>query len=259
MLRKCLAEFLGTAVLVTFGCGVAAWGGTALPGQTGASYVAIALAFGLSIVALAYSIGNISGCHVNPAVSLAMLISGKLTPLEFCGYVISQCLGAIVGSLIMITMFINTAGGMMTSGVGTNGYGEFSAAGIGASGAFVTETVLTFVFVFAICGVTSQEKFSNISGVVIGLTLTLVHLMGLPLTGTSVNPARSLGAAVGAAACGSTAALGQVWLFIVAPLLGAAIAALCWKVLYGEPQEEPAPAPAKAAASSSKKKGSKKK
>lgn len=246
MLRKCLAEFLGTAILVTFGCGAAAWGASAIPGTYGASYVGIALAFGLVIVALAYSIGNISGCHVNPAVSLAMLISGKMTVAEFFGYIISQCLGAIVGSLIMIAIFINTNGTLSLNGFGTNGYGEYSAAGIGAGNAIIVEIVLTFVFVFAILGVTSKESFSSVSGIVIGLTLTLVHIVGLPLTGTSVNPARSLGAAVGAAMSGEPAALGQVWVFIIAPLFGAALAALCWKVLGSE--DAPAQAPAKAKA-----------
>lgn len=248
MLRKCLAEFIGTAILVTFGCGAAAWGASALPNETGASYVGIALAFGLCIVALAYSIGNISGCHVNPAVSFAMLISGKMTLAEFVGYVVSQCLGGIVGSLIMVAMFYNTKGALALNGFGTNGFGKYSAAGIGATVAIIVEIVLTFVFVFAICGVTSKPEFSSVSGIVIGLTLTLVHLVGLPLTGTSVNPARSLGAAVGAAMGGSPEALGQVWVFIVAPMFGAALAALCWKVLGSE---EAAPAaPAKAAASS---------
>ncbi len=253
MFRKFLAEFLGTAILVTMGCGAAAWGASAMPDKVGASYVGIALAFGLSIVALAYSIGNISGCHVNPAVSLAMLINGKLTPAEFCGYVISQCLGACVGSLIMIAMFIGEKGDLVLGGFGTNGYGQYSASGVSLGGAIITEVVLTFVFVFAICGVTSTEKFSRISGVVIGFTLTLVHLVGLPLTGTSVNPARSFGAAFGALLSGDPAAMGQVWVFIIAPLFGGALAALCWKVLYGDVEEEPepvpaAPAPAKAPA-----------
>lgn len=244
MLKKYFAEFLGTAILVTFGCGAAATGVIASSELSLPSYVGIALTFGLVIVALAYSIGRISGCHVNPAVSTAMLILGKMTPAEFCGYVISQCLGAVVGSLIMCSMFLGPQG---IPGFGTNGYGEASAINISAAGAFITEIVLTFVFVFAICGVTSTEKFSRISGVVIGFSLTLVHLVGLPITGTSVNPARSLGAAVGAAMFGETTAIAQVWVFLLAPLVGGALAALCWKLLAGdlrdEPEEAPAPAP----------------
>lgn len=226
--KKCIAEFIGTAVLVTFGCGVAATNGL------GAGYVGIALAFGMVIVAMAYSIGNVSGCHVNPAVSIAMLVSGKLTPKEFAGYVISQCLGAILGALILYCMFLGNTQYLVENGMGTNGFGELSATQISAAGAFITEVVLTFVFVFAICGVTSKEKFGNAAGIVIGLTLTLVHLLGLPLTGTSVNPARSLGAAVISAAFGcnnGAAALAQVWLFIVAPLIGGALAAVVYNAL----------------------------
>ena len=249
MFRKFLAEFVGTAILVTFGCGAAAWGASAQPGVYGASYVGIALAFGLCIVALAYSIGNISGCHVNPAVSTGMLVLGKMSVAEYFGYVIAQFLGACVGSLIMIAMFLGQKGDLVLNGFGTNGYGQYSASGVSVGGAIITEIVLTFVFVFAICGVTSTPKFERIAGVVIGFSLTLVHLVGLPLTGTSVNPARSFGAAFGALMSHESAAMGQVWVFIIAPLMGGALAALCWKVLYGEPEEaaaEDAPAPAAA-------------
>ena len=228
MIKKCLAEFIGTAVLVCFGCGVAATNGL------GAGYVGIALAFGLVIVAMAYSVGNVSGCHVNPAVSIAMLINGSLTLNEFIGYVVSQVLGAIVGAGILFAI-----GGdfFIESGLGTNGFGELSAINISVVGAFIAEVVLTFVFVFAICGVTSKEKFSSEAGLVIGGALTLVHLLGLPLTGTSVNPARSLGAALISAAFGcnnGAAALSQVWLFIIAPLIGGALAAVVYKALASE-------------------------
>lgn len=240
MLKKCLAEFLGTAVLVTFGCGVAATNGL------GAGYVGIALAFGFVIVAMAYSVGNVSGCHVNPAVSIAMLINGKLTPAEFVGYVVSQFLGATVGGFVLYAMLAGTSF-LAENGMGTNGYGSLSATNITAGGAFIAEVVLTFVFVFAICGVTSKPAFGNAAGLVIGLSLTLVHLLGLPLTGTSVNPARSFGAALVSAIFGcanGSAALGQVWLFIVAPLIGGACAAVVYKALD---TAEPAPAaPAKA-------------
>ena len=242
MFKKCLAEFLGTAVLVTFGCGVAAT--TAL----GAGYVGIALAFGLVIVAMAYSVGNVSGCHVNPAVSLAMLINKKLTPAEFCGYVVSQLLGATVGGFVLYAMLSGTTF-LVDNGMGTNGYGELSATGIG---------VLTFVFVYAICGVTSKPQFSNIAGIVIGLSLTLVHLLGLPLTGTSVNPARSFGAALVSAIFGcanGSAALGQVWLFIVAPLIGGACAAIVYKAIdTAEIAVETAPAKPASKPQSKKKK-----
>jgi aquaporin Z len=225
MAKKCLAEFIGTAVLVTFGCGVAMTNGL------GAGYVGIALAFGLVIVAMAYSIGNISGCHVNPAVSLAMLINGKLTPSDFVAYIISQFVGAVCGGFILYAIF----GAQVSElGLGTNGYGALSATNVSLAGAFIAEIVLTFVFVIAICGVTSRESFSNVAGIVIGLALTLVHLMGLPITGTSVNPARSFGAALVAMitnANNGAQAFGQVWLFIVAPLIGGALAAVVYKAL----------------------------
>jgi aquaporin Z len=223
MLKKCVAEFLGTAVLVITGCGVA------LTNGLGTGYVGIALAFGLAIVALAYSIGNVSGCHVNPAVSLAMFINKKLTASEFVGYVVSQFIGAIVGAAVLVAIFGTELG------LGTNGYGAASDVNVNAVGAIIAEVVLTFVFVFAICGVTSKEKYGSVSGVVIGLSLTLVHLLGLPITGTSVNPARSFGPALLMAIFGGdSTALSQVWVFIVAPLVGGALAAVAYKLLDSE-------------------------
>jgi aquaporin Z len=222
MIKKCIAEFLGTAVLVITGCGVA----LSHTCGTGTGYVGIALAFGLAIVALAYSIGNISGCHVNPAVSLAMLINKKLSVQEFVGYVIAQFLGAIVGAFVLVAIFSTKYG------LGTNGFETASQINVSLAGAILTEIILTFIFVFAICGVTSRESFGSVSGVVIGLSLTLVHLIGLPITGTSVNPARSFGPALAMAICGQdTQALSQVWVFIVAPLIGGALAALAYTAL----------------------------
>jgi aquaporin Z len=214
--------------LVTFGCGVAATNGF------GAGYVGIAIAFGLVIVAMAYSIGNVSGCHVNPAVSLAMLVNGKMSGTEFFAYIVSQFIGAIFGAFVLYLMFTGSNQSPETLGLGTNGYGEASAVGISVVGAFITEVVLTFTFVLALCGVTSKEKYGNVAGIVIGLALTLVHLLGLPLTGTSVNPARSFGAALVSAlfnCSGGSLALAQVWLFIVAPLIGGAVAAVVYKAL----------------------------
>jgi aquaporin Z len=223
MLKKCVAEFLGTAVLVITGCGVA------LTNGLGTGYVGIALAFGLAIVALAYSIGNVSGCHVNPAVSLAMFINKKLTASEFVGYIVAQFIGAIVGAAVLVAIFGTELG------LGTNGYGAASDVNVNAVGAIIAEVVLTFVFVFAICGVTSKEKYASVSGVVIGLSLTLVHLLGLPITGTSVNPARSFGPALLMAIFGGdSTALSQVWVFIVAPLVGGALAAVAYRLLDSE-------------------------
>lgn len=221
-MKKYLCEFLGTLVLVLLGCGSAAIAGGTL-GTLG-----IAFAFGLSIVAMAYSIGRISGCHVNPAVSLAMLISKKMSVKDFCGYVIAQVLGAFAGSGILYYIINNTTLGNV--GLGANGYGELSAVGLNLVGALIVEMIATFIFVFAILGVTDDEKFDRISGIVIGFVLALIHIVCIPLTGTSVNPARSLAPAV----LVGGVALSQVWVFIVAPFIGAALAGLVWKVLRKE-------------------------
>ena len=216
-MKKYCAEFVGTLVLVLFGTGVAV--------ITGGSLVATALAFGLAIVAMAYAIGNISGCHVNPAVSFAMLISKRMSAKEFAWYVVAQVLGALAGTAILYLILSTT--GLGTAALGANGYGSLSTTNIKPLGAFVTEVVLTCVFVYTILGVTSDEKKSSVAGIVIGLTLAFVHLMGINLTGTSVNPARSLAPAIFMGG----EALKQVWLFIVAPLLGGALAAGLFKYL----------------------------
>ena len=219
-MRKYLAEFIGTLTLVLFGIGIAV--------VSGGNLVATSLAFGLAIVASAYVIGNISGCHINPAVSLAMLISKKMDSREFVCYVVAQVLGALTGSAILYLILTNTDLG--TLAMGANGYGELSATGITLLGAAVTEIVLTFVFVYTILGVTSDKEKSSVAGIVIGLTLTFVHLLGIPLTGTSVNPARSLAPAIFLGG----EALKQVWVFLVFPLVGAILAAYAYKYLNQE-------------------------
>ncbi|MEG0328941.1 MAG: MIP family channel protein [Longicatena sp.] len=231
-MKKYVAEFIGTAVLVTFGCGSAVAANT-LVGQLDVgvplalSTLLIAFAFGLSIVAMAYSIGNISGCHINPAVSIAMFISKKMDAKDFVGYVVAQVLGGIAGAGLLCVFFGSNAS------LGTNGFGEASALGTSMGVAFLVEVVLTFTFVTTILGVTSKSENAATTGLVIGLTLTLIHILGIPFTGTSVNPARSLGPALLAGGL----ALEQVWLFIVAPLVGGAIAALVWKYLASENKE----------------------
>lgn len=228
-MKKYVAEFIGTSVLVTFGCGSAVAANT-LVSKIGTevplalSTLLIAFAFGLSIVAMAYSIGNISGCHINPAVSLAMFISKKLDAKDFVGYVVAQVLGGIAGAGLLCFFFGSNAS------LGTNGYGAASALNTEMMVAFVVEIVLTFTFVLAILGVTSKSENASTTGLVIGLTLTLIHILGIPFTGTSVNPARSLGPALLAGG----EALSQVWVFILAPLVGAAIAAIVWKYLNSE-------------------------
>lgn len=223
-MRKYLAEFLGTLILVVFGCGVAIVTGCGTTGGM-AAYLATAVAFGLVIVAMAYSIGSISGCHINPAVSIAMLVSGKLSFKDFIGYVIAQCLGAIAGAAILGLIF------GWNSGFGANAVIAPTAGGIALS--VGVEVMLTAVFVFAILGVTSSGDFSRISGVVIGFSLILVHLLGIGLTGTSVNPARSLGPAIFAGGD----ALKNVWVFIVGPLVGGLLAALAHRVLAGKKEK----------------------
>ena len=224
-IKKYLAEAVGTMVLVLFGCGSAAVAGSPL-GTFG-----IAMAFGLSIVAMAYVIGNISGCHINPAVSIAMLIDKRLSPKDFVGYVVFQIIGAVVG-IALLAFIINSAdlGGFATTGLGQNGFGEVSAVKLSMIGALAVEIILTFVFVFTILGVTENEKTSVVAGIVIGLTLVFVHIMGIPLTGTSVNPARSLAPALFIGGL----ALQQVWVFIIAPLIGGSLAALVYRLFKCE-------------------------
>ena len=195
-----------------FACGTAC----VLGCDTRAGYLAVALSFGLAIVAMAYSIGNISGCHINPAVSLAMYLSKKMTLEDFIGYVIAQFLGATVGAGVLAYLVGRD------SGLGIN-----TIANVGWAKSFVIEVILTFVFVLVILGVTSKESFSSVAGVVIGLSLTLVHLLGIKFTGTSVNPARSFGPSV---IVGGDQLKG-LWVFIVAPLVGGALAAFCYKYL----------------------------
>lgn len=225
-MKRYISELIGTMVLVLFGCGSAAIAGTVL-GNLG-----IAMAFGLSIVAMAYVIGDISGCHINPAVSIGMWIDGRMELKDLIMYIIFQCIGAIIGTAIL-AMLINSApalGGYMATGLGQNGFGAASSVGINLYGALITEIILTFVFVFTVLGVTRSEKTGVIAGIVIGLTLAFVHIMGIPLTGTSVNPARSLAPALFMGGV----ALQQVWVFIVAPIIGAVIAGLAHKGLYTE-------------------------
>ena len=214
-MRKYFAEFIGTLVLVLFGTGVAV--------LSGGNLVATALAFGLAIIAEAYVIGDISGCHVNPAVSLAMFISKRLPGKDFAFYVIAQILGALAGTGLLFLILSSTNLG--TAALGANGYGSLSVTNISLLGAIVTEIALTFVFIFTILGVTSDSKKASVAGIVIGLTLTFVHLIGIKLTGTSVNPARSLAPAI---FLGGTA-LKQVWVFIVAPLIGGALASFIYQ------------------------------
>ena len=216
-LKKYVAEFIGTCVLVLFACGTAVVTGCSV--ENGAAYLMTALAFGLVIVAMAYSIGNISGCHINPAVSIAMLLSGKMSKKDFVGYVAAQFLGAIVGAALLM-LFVGKENGL--------GANALYKGDVGLS--ILIEVILTFVFVLAILGVTSKTENSHVAGIVIGLSLTLVHILGIAFTGTSVNPARSFGPALFMGG----EALSCYWVFLFAPLVGGAIAAFVYKFLTAE-------------------------
>ena len=229
-MKKYIAEFIGTCVLVTLGCGTAMLVGC--DAASGSGYLLTALAFGLVIVGMAYCVGNISGCHINPAVSLGVLINGGMTGKDFCGYVIAQCLGALTGAGVLAAIF--SLGGVtdMTGGFGSNGL-----AGVNGSvvAGLLVEIVLTFIFVLTILGVTSKKAgHGSFGGLIIGLTLTLVHILGIGLTGTSVNPARSFGPAVVAAIAGNTDPIKALYVFIVGPLVGAALAAFTYKALESD-------------------------
>ena len=222
-MKRYISELIGTMVLVLFGCGSAAIAG----GELGT--LGIALAFGLSIVAMAYVIGDISGCHINPAVSIGMWIDGRMDAKDLILYILFQCIGAVIG-IAVLAVIINSApslGGIAATGLGQNGFGSASSVGISVTGAVLVEIILTFVFVFTVLGVTKKTENGAVAGIVIGLTLAFVHIMGIPLTGTSVNPARSLAPAIFLGG----QALQQVWVFILSPIIGAVIAGLLYKGL----------------------------
>jgi aquaporin Z len=227
-LKKYTAELIGTMVLVLIGCGSAVIAGKNFSGLGGDGTVGIALAFGLAVLVMCYAIGSISGCHINPAISISMLAAGKLSIKDTAGYVVFQCVGAAIGAGLLYLIAIgNPAYSLATNGLGQNGYGIASPAGYSMSSAFIAEIVLTFIFLFVVFGATSQNAPKGFFGIAIGLTLTLIHLVGIPIDGTSVNPARSLGPAL---VVGGTA-LSQLWLFWVAPIIGGLLAAAVWKML----------------------------
>lgn len=229
-IKKYVAEFIGTMALVMFGCGTAMLVGC--KADAGCGYILTALAFGLTIVAMAYCVGNISGCHINPAVSLGVLMSGNMSVKDFIGYVISQCVGALAGAGVLAAIFTLGSVTDMTGGFGSNG---LDGVGGNAIAGLIVEILLTFMFVLTIIGVTSKKgNHGSFAGIVIGLTLTLVHILGIGLTGTSVNPARSIGPAIAALISGNTAPVSCLWVFIVGPLAGAALAAIVYKFLEKE-------------------------
>lgn len=227
--KKYIAELVGTLVLVFIGCGSAVIAGNNI------GYYGISFAFGLSVLVMAYAIGGISGCHINPAVSIAMFAARKIKVKDLVMYILMQCAGALIGSASVYAVASgNPSYVASTSGLGQNHFSTDVYLGFPLISAFIAETVLTFIFLLVIFGSTSEKAPKGFAGISIGLSLVMIHLVGIPITGTSVNPARSLGPAailwfVGGEA--GTTAMGQLWLFWMAPIVGALIAALVWKLL----------------------------
>jgi aquaporin Z len=227
--RKLAAEFIGTFWLVLGGCGSAVlaanFPGTGAENSLGIGFVGVSLAFGLTVMTMAYAIGHISGCHLNPAVSIGLWAGGRFPAAELPGYVIAQTLGAIVASAMLSYIAFGTVGGDVS--LASNGYGELSPSGRGLASGFTTEVIMTFMFLVIILGATASRAPAGFAPIAIGLGLTLIHLVSIPVTNTSVNPARSTGPAL----LEGGAAIGQLWLFWVAPILGAIAAGIVYRWL----------------------------
>jgi aquaporin Z len=225
-MKKFLAEFIGTFSLVLFGCGSAVIAGNAAVGPAGIGLLGISIAFGFAVVAMAYAIGGISGCHINPAVTIGVLTAGKMEAKEAISYIIAQILGAIAGAGVLYLIASGKPGFVMPEwGLGANGWGEGYLGQYNTASAFLIEAVMTFLFIFVILGTTSKFGNGAMAGLAIGVTLMLIHLVAIPVTGTSVNPARSIGPAL----FSGGKAIAQLWLFIVAPVVGAVLGAIVWK------------------------------
>ena len=227
LFTKFSAEFFGTLVLVLMGCGSAVLAGA--NGTTGVGILGIAFAFGLSVVAMAYAIGHISGCHINPAISIGMVVAGRMPAKEAGVYIIAQILGAIAGAGLLFLIASGKDGySVAANGLGQDGYAAASPGGYNLLSGFVAETVFTFIFLLVIFGSTSTKNIhGGFAGLAIGLSLVLIHIVGIPVTGVSVNPARSIGPAL---LVGGTA-INQLWLFILAPILGSVLSAVVWRYL----------------------------
>jgi aquaporin Z len=218
--KKYWAELIGTFALVLIGCGSAVIAGKYI------GFLGISFAFGLTVLAMCYAIGGISGCHINPAISIAMLVAGRLGWKDTVFYIIFQCIGAILAAALIWLIASGMPGySVAANGLGQNGYDDFSPGKFSLLSCFVAEVILTALFLFVIFGSLSKKSPAGFAGLAIGLSLVLIHLIGIPITGTSVNPARSLGPAVFAGG----AALSQLWLFWVAPIIGAILAAVIWR------------------------------
>lgn len=225
-MQKYLAELLGTFVLVFIGTGAAVIAGKSL------GVLGIAFAFGIAVLVMVYAIGPVSGCHINPAITVAMLVNGKIPSKDALVYIVVQCIGAVIAScLLLAIMSGNPAYSLAADGLGQSGYGVASPGGYSLVSCFITEMVLTFIFLMVIFGATSKAAPAGFAGIAIGLSLFIIHLFGIMVSGSSVNPARSLGPALLVGGL----ALGQVWLYIIAPILGAILAAVVWKYLFETP------------------------
>ena len=221
--KKMGAEFIGTFWLVLGGTGSAVLA-AGIPG-VGIGYLGVALAFGLTVLTMVYAIGPISGCHLNPAVSIGLWAGGRFEAKELAPYIIAQVLGAIVASGVLYLIASGNAGFSLSDGFASNGYGEHSPNGYSMKSGFITEVVMTLMFLFVILGATHKKAPAGFAGIAIGLALTLIHLVSIPVTNTSVNPARSTGPALFV----GDWAIDQLWLFWVAPIVGAIIAGFIWK------------------------------
>lgn len=222
MRKVFVAELLGTLALVFFGCGSAVIAGAQI------GFLGISLAFGLAVLVMAYAIGPISGCHVNPAVTIGLAAAGRMKWKDTPTYIIAQCIGAVIGAALLLAVASGKADySLAANGLGQNGYDAHSPMGYSMMAGLIAEVVLTCLFLIVILGATSHDAAKGFGGLAIGVTLAIIHMVGIPVTGTSVNPARSLGPAV--FVCGD--ALAQLWLFILAPILGALFAAVIWKTL----------------------------
>lgn len=221
--KKYLAELLGTFVLVFVGTGAAVIAGKSI------GFLGIALAFGLAVLAMVYAIGPISGCHINPAITIAMLVNGKINSKDAGMYIICQCIGAILASALLFAVISGLpAYNIATDGLAQNGYGSASPGGFSMLSGLIAEVILTFIFLMVIFGATSKAAPAGFAGIAIGLTLTMLLLVGIPITSGSLNPARSLGPAIFA----GTTAISQLWMFIIAPIIGAVLAAYVWKYTF---------------------------
>jgi len=222
-MKKYVAELIGTFALVLVGCGSAVIAGQYI------GFLGISFAFGLTVLVMVYAIGSISGCHINPAITIAMFVAGKMKSKDAVAYIIVQCIGAIIAAGVILVIASGQADySLAVNGLGQNGYGALSPGGYSLVACFIAEIVLTGLFLFVIFGSTSKDAPKGFAGVSIGFSLVLIHIIGIPITGTSVNPARSLGPAIFVG--GET--LSQLWLFWIAPIIGGILAAIVWKYIF---------------------------